>query len=110
MGPAAAQLQGQQANSLLALMQSLPGLYNQPIQTQAGAAGNQSNALLNAARQQTGQTQSAPLGPQIGQAIGSGLQGIGQGIGQQAQQQQQSQAQNSFLQALQRGNNTMSQY
>jgi hypothetical protein len=108
MGPAAAQLQGQQANSLLALMQSLPQLFNQPIQTQAGAAGNQSQALINAARQQIGSQQSAPLGPQIGQAIGAGLQGVGQGIGQQQAQQQQSNQMNSFLQALQRGNTGLS--
>ncbi len=75
---------------------------------QASAAGNQSQALLNAARQQTGSQQSAPLGPQIGQAIGAGLQGVGQGIGQQQAQQQQSNQMNSFLQALQRGNTGLS--
>jgi hypothetical protein len=100
VGPAAAQLQGQQANSLLQLMQSFPQLFNQPIQTQANAAANQSGNLLRAAQQQTGQQQSAPLAPQIGQAVGAGLQGIGQGIAQNQQMAQQQQFQNSLLQAL----------
>jgi hypothetical protein len=111
MGPAAAQLQGQQANSLLALMQSLPQLFNQPIQTQAGAAGQQSNSLLNAARMQTGSQQSQPLAPQIGQAVGAGLQGIGQGMAANQQAAQSQQNWNSLLQAMGGGgNNTMSQY
>jgi hypothetical protein len=100
VGPAAAQLQGQQANSLLSLMQSFPQLFNQPIATQAGAAANQSGNLLRAAGAQTGQQQSVPLAPQIGQAVGAGLQGMGQGIGQNQQMAQQQQFQNSLLQAL----------
>ena len=100
VGPAAAALQGQQANSLLSLMQSLPGLFNQPIATQAGAAGNQSNNLLRAAGAQMGQTNSAPLAPQIGQAVGAGLQGFGQSVGQNQQMAQQQQFQNSLLRAL----------
>jgi hypothetical protein len=81
-------------------MQSFPQLFNQPIQTQANAAANQSGNLLRAAGAQTGQQQSVPLAPQIGQAVGAGLQGIGQGIQQNQQMAQQQQFQNSLLQAL----------
>lgn len=87
MGPAAAQLQGQQANSLLGLMQSFPQLFNQPIGNQISAAGQQGNQLLSGAGLQTGQKQSQPLGSQIGQAIGGGLSGMSQAIGQNQQNQ-----------------------
>jgi hypothetical protein len=86
MGPAAAQLQGQQANSLLGLMQTMPGLYNTPIQQQATAAGQQGTQMLQGANLGIGQQNSQPLGAQIGQAVGSGLQGMSQSIGQQNQQ------------------------
>jgi len=95
-GPALADLQGQMAQAKLGLMQSLPGLYNQPIQTQGNFATQQVAGYNNLMRgYPTGQTQSQPLGPQIGQAIGQGLTGIGSAMGQQSQQQQ-------LLQALQR--------
>jgi hypothetical protein len=87
LGPGLADLQGQMAAAKLGLMQSLPGLYNTPIQSQIGAAGQASGNLLQSANLGRGQTVSQPLGPQIGQAIGAGLQGIGQSM-QQAQQQQ----------------------
>lgn len=86
MGPAAAQLQGQQANSLLGLMQSLPQLFNAPVGNQIGAAQSQSGNLLQAANLGRGQTTSQPLGPQIGGIIGGGLQGMSQAIGQGQQQ------------------------
>ena len=99
MGPAAAQLQGQQANSLLGLMQSFPQLFNQPISNQIGAAGQQGGQLLQGAQLQRGVQQSAPLGPQIGTQIGSGLQGISQTLGQN----QQNQALNQILQRQMQG-------
>jgi hypothetical protein len=87
LGPGLADLQGQMAAAKLGLMQSLPNLYNSPIQTQVGAAGQASGNLLQAANLGRGQTVSQPLGPQIGNAIGGMLGGIGQSM-QMAQQQQ----------------------
>lgn len=87
-GPMLADLQGQMAQAKLGLMQSLPQLYNQPIATQGAMAGNQAAGYNNLFRSYpTGQTQSAPMGPQIGQAIGQGLTGLGAGMAQQNQQQ-----------------------
>ena len=86
-GPALADLQGQMAQAKLGLMQSLPQLYNQPIQTQGNFAGQQAQGFNNLFRSfPVGQQQSQPMGPQIGQAIGSGLQGLGTGMDQQQQQ------------------------
>jgi len=98
MGPAAAQLQGQQANSLLGLLQSLPGLYNAPIGNQIGAAQGQSNNLLGAAQMQTGQQQTQPIASQIGQGVGGALQGASQSIGQGQQQQFQNQLMSRMMQ------------
>jgi len=81
MGPAAAQLQGQQANTLLGLLQTFPQLFNQPIGNQINAANAQSGNLLRGAALGTGQQSSAPLGPQIGAQIGGMLQGASQSIG-----------------------------
>lgn len=88
LGPGLANLQGQMAQAKLGLMQSLPGLYNTPVQTQIGAAGQQSNALLNSANMEKGQTQSQPMGGQVMNTIGAGLQGLGQSMGQQQKDQQ----------------------
>ncbi len=82
MGPAAAQLQGQQANTLLGLLQTFPQLFNAPIGNQIGAAQGQSNTLLNAANLGRGQQTSAPIAPQIGAQVGGMLQGASQAIGQ----------------------------
>lgn len=82
MGPAAAQLQGQQANTLLGLLQTFPQLFNAPIGNQIGAAQGQSNNLLTAANLGRGQQSSVPLGPQIGAQVGGMLQGASQAIGQ----------------------------
>jgi len=87
LGPGLANLQGQMAQAKLGLMQSLPGLYNTPVQTQIGAAGQQANALLNSAGMERGQTQSQPAGGQIMNTIGAGLQGLGQSMGQQQKDQ-----------------------
>lgn len=100
-GPMLADLQGQMAQAKLGLMQSLPQQYNQPIATQAASAGNQAQGYGNLFRSYpTGQTQSVPLGPQIGQAIGQGLTGLGTGM---AQQQQQNSLMNALMGAQQRG-------
>ena len=82
MGPAAAQLQGQQANTLLGLLQTFPQLFNAPIGNQINAANAQSGNLLRGAALGTGQQSSAPLGPQIGAQVGGMLQGASQAIGQ----------------------------
>lgn len=88
-GPMLADLQGQMAQAKLGLMQSLPGLYNQPINQQMGAAANQVQGYNNLMRSYpSGQTQSQPMAPQIGGMIGSGLQGLGQGMQQQQNQKQ----------------------
>lgn len=87
MGPAAAQLQGQQANTLLGLMQSFPQLFNQPVSNQISAAQGQGNQLLGGANLGIGQQASAPLGPTIGAGVGNALTGMSQAIGQANQQQ-----------------------
>jgi hypothetical protein len=87
MGPAAAQLQGQQANTLLGLLTQIPGLFQAPINAQLGAAGSQANALLSGGQQYAGQQNSVPLAGQLGTQLGSGLQGVSQGLGQANQQQ-----------------------
>lgn len=101
VGPAAAQLQGQQAQSLLGLMQSLPGLYTNPIQQQMSAAQGQAGGFTNLGGQYPVQQQQN-IAPLLGNQIGSGLQGLGQAIGQNQQQTQQQQFQNSLLQAINR--------
>jgi hypothetical protein len=101
MGPAAAQLQGQQANSLLGLMQTMPGLYNTPIQQQIGAAGQQGNQLLSGANMGIGQQNTGNLPQQIGAQVGGALQGAGQALGQNQLLQRQLQGQggiNNFYQ------------
>lgn len=88
-GPALADLQGQMAQAKLGLMQSLPGLYNQPIATQGNFANQQVAGYNNLFRgYPTGTQTSQPLAPQIGQAVGQGLTGMGTALGQQQQQQQ----------------------
>ncbi len=98
-------LQGQQAQSLLGLMTSLPGIYQAPIQQQMQAAQGQAGGFTNLGGAYQPQQQSQ-IAPQIGQQIGAGLQGAGQGIAQGQQQQ----FQNSLLQQLiqQRGNSGLS--
>lgn len=99
LGPGLADLQGQMAQQKLALMQSLPGLYSQPIQQQMGAAQGQVGGFTNLGNAYQPQMQQN-IAPQIGQQIGSGLQGLGQGMQQNQQMAQQQQFQNSLLQAM----------
>lgn len=80
LGPGLANIQGQQAQAKLGLMQSLPQLFNQPIATQIGGAGQQANTLLNSAKFNAGSQASQPIAPMIGNQIGSILQGAGQAM------------------------------
>lgn len=100
LGPGLADLQGQIAAAKIAQMNALPGLFQQPINTQAMAAGQQSNALLGAAGQQIGQTNSVPMGAQVGQGLAGVLGGASAGYNATQQANQQSQFQNSLLSAL----------
>jgi hypothetical protein len=103
LGPGLSDLQGQIAASKLNLMQSLPALYNQPINNQGTFAQNYLGA---AQRAPINQQQTQPIGAQIGQGIGNVIGGVAQGYGQYANQQQQmanqaqSQQTNSLLQQL----------
>jgi hypothetical protein len=101
LGPGLADLQGQIAQAKINMMLGLPALFQNPINSQIGAAqgfANAQNSLFNA--YPVGQQQSAPMGPQIGQMLSGFLGGMGAGFGQQQNQQQQLQFQNKFLEAL----------
>jgi len=98
MGPAAAALQGQQANSLLGVIQNFPGLYNTPISNQMNAASNQASGYTNNFRSYpTTQQQSVPLGAQVFNGVSQGLSGMGQGIQQNQQNQQNQNFQNQMM-------------
>ena len=99
LGPGLADLQGQMAQAKLGLMQSLPGLYQSPIQQQIGAAQGQAGGFTNLGNAYPTQQQQN-IAPQIGQQVGAGLQGLGQSMQQNQQMQQQQQFQNSLLQAM----------
>jgi hypothetical protein len=102
LGPGLADLQGQIAAQKIAAMFGLPGLFQQPINTQLGAAGNfasQQGNLFNNLKY--GEQASAPLGPQIGNSIGQGLIGLGAGFGQQQQQSQMNQWQQQMMRMMQ---------
>lgn len=81
LGPGLAQMQGQMAGDKLKLMQSLPGLYNQPIQQQGNFAAQFGGNMLNPAASMWQQQQTPALGPVLGQALGQGAAGAGQGFG-----------------------------
>lgn len=91
LGPGLANIQGQMAAAKLGLMQSLPGMFQNPINSQIGAQQGAATNLMNTARTGMGQTTTTPIAGQIGNAIGSGLQGLGQSFGPQ----------DTFQQALQ---------
>jgi hypothetical protein len=107
LGPGLADLQGQMAQSKLGLMQSLPGMFQAPIQQQQSAAQGQAGGFTNLGGQYPTQQQQN-IAPQLGQQFGAGLQGLGQSIGQNQQQAQQQQFQNSLLKAIQQGNSGLS--
>ena len=107
LGPGLADLQGQMAASKLGLMQSLPGMFQAPIQQQQAAAQGQAGGFTNLGGQYPVQQQQN-IAPQLGQQFGAGLQGLGQSIGQNQQQAQQQQFQNSLLKAMQQGNSGLS--
>jgi hypothetical protein len=101
LGPGLADLQGQIAQAKINMMLGLPALFQNPINSQIGAAqgfANSQNNLFNA--YPTGQQVSAPLGPQIGQSIGQGLIGVGSAFGQQQAQNQQQQFQNRLMEMM----------
>lgn len=108
LGPGMAQLQGQQAQSLLqAMLQQIPqaamqgaGAFNQPVNQQIGAAQGMASGYGNLMGP-TGTQQSQPMGPQIGQNVATALGGAAQGYLGQQQQNQQQQYQNSMLNAIQ---------
>jgi len=88
LGPGLAQLQGQQAQSLLqALLQQVPqaamqgaGAFNQPVNQQIGAAGTQA-AGYGGLMGPVGTQQSQPMGNLVGQGLASLGGGIAQGYG-----------------------------
>lgn len=99
LGPGLADIQGQMAQAKLGLMQSLPGLFNQPINQQLQGAQAYGNLF---AGYPYGQTQQQSPWAQLAQGLGGGLTGIGQGIGQQQGQQQQGDFQNKLLEVMSR--------
>lgn len=106
LGPGLANLQGQIAAAKIAQMNALPGLFQQPINTQAMAGGQWANSMLDAAQRQIGRQQSVPTGTLVGQGL-SGMLGAGsagynafQQASLQQQANQQQQLQNSLLSAL----------
>jgi hypothetical protein len=102
LGPGLADLQGQIAAQKIAAMFGLPGLFQQPINTQLGAAGNFASQQGNLFQSYPkGVQQSSPLGPQIGQSIGQGLVGLGSAFGQQQQQSQMNQWQQQMMRMMQ---------
>lgn len=92
-GPALANLQGQMAGSKLGLMQSLPGMYNQPIAAQGQAMNSQIAGygnLMDNYRPYAQQNQQMPWGQMWGQGIGNifaganaGANAVNQGNNQQ---------------------------
>jgi hypothetical protein len=101
LGPGLADLQGQIAQAKINMMLGLPALFQNPINSQIGAAqgfANSQNNLFNA--YPTGQQVSAPLGPQIGQSIGQGLIGLGSAFGQQQSQNNQQMFQDRILRMM----------
>jgi len=107
LGPGLADLQGQMANSKLQMMMGLPGVFQNPINAQMGAAQQQAGGFTNLGRSYQPQQQQN-IAPLLGQQLGAGLQGMGQSIGQNQQQAQQQQFQNSLLQAIRQGNSGLS--
>jgi hypothetical protein len=106
MGPAAAQLQGQEANSLLNAMYQVPGMFQAPINAQIGAQGSQATGFSNLMGQYPyGTQQSVPLASQVGQGAAGTLLGLGQGMQQNANQVAQQSWQNQMLQQQQQSNN-----
>ncbi len=100
LGPGLANLQGQIAAAKIAQMNALPGLFQQPINTQAMAGGQWANSMLDAAQRQIGRQQSIPMGAQIGQDLSGLLGGAAAGYNATQQANQQQQFQNSLLSAL----------
>lgn len=81
-GPALANLQGQMAGSKLGLMQSLPALYNQPIQAQGQAMNAQiagQGNLMDNYRPFAQSYSQMPLGQIFGQGIGNIFAGANAG-------------------------------
>ncbi len=103
-GPALSNLQGQMAQSKLGLMQSLPGLFNQPMQMQGqalqGRAQGYGNMMGQYAPYATQQPQQ-PMGQLFGQGIGNIFAGAAAGGAQATQANQQQAFQNSLLKAIQ---------
>jgi hypothetical protein len=110
MGPAAAALKGQEANSLLGLAQSVPGQFQAPINAQIGAQQNQAQAFNNLFNAYPyGQQNSVPLASQVGQGAAGTLMGLGQGMQQNASQVAQNAWQQQMFQQQQQANNQMRQ-
>ena len=106
MGPAAAQLQGQQANSLLNAMYQVPGMFQAPINAQIGAQGSQATGFSNLMGQYPyGTQQSVPLASQVGQGAAGTLLGLGQGMTANANQAAQASWQNQMLAQQTQANN-----
>lgn len=100
LGPGLANLQGQIAAAKIAQMNALPGLFQQPINSQILAAGNQGDTMLRGAGLQVGSQQSQPFGAQLGQSAAGVLGGAAAGYNATQQANQQQQYQNSLLSAL----------
>lgn len=97
LGPAMAQLRGQEAGSLLGLLQNVPSLYQPAIDAQIRAAGGQANNLLTGAHYGIGTQDTGNFPAQIGSQLGNIFQGAGTGITQQQNQQAQQQWLNNWL-------------
>jgi hypothetical protein len=98
LGPGLADLQGQMAQAKINMMLGLPALFQNPINSQIGAAQGFANSQGNLFQSYPkGVQASAPLGPQIGTDIAGFLGGVGAGIGQQQNQQQQNLFQNRLM-------------
>jgi len=102
LGPGLANLQGQMAQAKLGMMQSLPGLYNQPIATQGNFAQNYLQSAQDPRMMQ--QTSQQPMGQQIGQGVGGLISGGAQGYNAAVGQNQQQQTLDSLLKSLQQKN------
>ena len=102
-GPVLADLQGQMAGSKLGLLQSLPGLYNQPIANQGNALTNQAtgwqNLLNSYAPYRTTET-SKPLGSTIGTGIGDIFAGWNAGYNKADSAKQDTSWQEELVKAL----------
>jgi hypothetical protein len=98
LGPGLSDLQGQMAQAKINMMLGLPALFQNPINSQIGAAQGFANSQGNLFQSYPkGVQASAPLGPQIGTDIAGFLGGVGAGIGQQQNQQQQNLFQNRLM-------------